>query len=146
MAHMTLPTTTSAPPFSPAAASTEARSDRASRRPLTFEERFCSHHQCDAAEFRRTVFWRCIPGRMRPLATLVWACRRSYFDLEHRLLDEIAKARCIDDIQLDTHDYRQDPASRRFARQTLRLRLSCARLVDLARGYLPQRYGSLPPW
>jgi len=144
---MTLPTSTSAPPFStPSAAPFPASgSFTPFPQPRTFEQRFCSHHQCDAAAFRRFVFWQSLPPRIRPFAKLMWACHRAFFLPDQRLVEEAAKARCVDDVQLDAHDFRQDPANRRFLRRFLRLRISTGRLITLTRNYLPQRYGGKVP-
>jgi hypothetical protein len=76
---------------------------------------------------------------------LVRWCRPSYFKLDEGLIDEAAQARCVDDVQLDAHDFRGDPVNRKLLRRMLRVRVSTGMLIALSRNYLPQRYGGLQP-
>lgn len=79
------------------------------------------------------------------MVRLVRWFRSGYFKLDEDLIDEAAKARCVDDVQLDAHDFRRDPANRKLLRRILRVRVSTGMLIALARNYLPQRYGGLQP-
>jgi hypothetical protein len=105
----------------------------------TFEELYCARHACNGTVFREAVFRRCLSRQARLVASVIWTWRRSFFDGDLKLIDELAHLRSVEQVRDELSDFRQEPKNRRFLRRTLRLRLSSGRVIAFATEYLPRR-------
>ena len=102
-----------------------------------FRDAACAKLGCTAETYAQTVFWHCLATRARRIARLVLWFRPGLPQHDLDLLD--VAARCATPIQvyreLDAH--RANYPQKGFLRQKLGVRLSGAKLMELAKELLP---------
>lgn len=100
----------------------------------SFETLYCARHGCDAAAFRRRLFWRALHRRCLPVAPLLLF--GGYFECDRELIAAMERVRSPDELREEIETYRHHPQNRGWLRRTLRLRISTTRLRRIALGYL----------
>jgi hypothetical protein len=103
----------------------------------SFQETYCAGTGCSPVQFRRRVFWRCLPPMTRLAAPLFGGMNSEYFSADRDLIASAGRAASVAQIRDEIRDYFHDPRNQLWLRGKLRLRLSTARLRALARAYLP---------
>jgi hypothetical protein len=110
----------------------------------TFCEIYCADRDCPPEDFPRRVFWHCLHGIARPIAPFALWLFPSHFDADWSLIMGAAQCRTMAQIDEEIHDFAINPANRGWQRRQIRVRISSARLRQLARRSLRPAAPSQP--
>lgn len=111
----------------------------------TFEEIFCERHRCDQGEFRRLVFWRCVPPHARWVAFLLGAPHAKRFDADRELIGDLGRCKNSRQVREQLRDFVKHPDNRRWLRRVARLRVSGRRAGKLTADYLDYPFSEFLP-
>ena len=96
--------------------------------PPTFAELYCSQHHLAPGDFNRVVFLRSLYPPARLISRLVEALSHDFFEPDRSLVSAVGALRRARDFSGEISEFVHHPANRRFARRTLRMRISAGRL------------------
>ncbi len=105
--------------------------------PKTFREMFCERWGCSADAFERRVFWQCLHRRSLPLAALVYAFHRKYFELDLQTIRQLGVSRSPQEFRAELESFRYEYRSRGGFLRQIRVRVSGKRLITLLREVAP---------
>ncbi len=94
----------------------------------TVIERYCRLHRINPAEFTTHLLQRTLhgPGRLlRPFLLLLFPL---HFATDRTYLDCVGRCRSLDQLRIESADFRRQRANRRFTRRVLHLRVSVRRV------------------
>ncbi len=88
--------------------------------------------ECDERAYVRRVFWRALPRRSLPLATLLWLVHREFYARDFALIRELGQTRDATEFHILIEQFRDEVIrSGGWLRNALQLRVSGRRLRRL---------------
>ena len=115
-----------------------------STRVKTFERIYCEESRCDAAQFRRKIFWLTLPPHALPFVPLLGGFNSRYFTADRDLLSGVSRAVTVNQVREEIRDYFADSQNRGWLRTVAHIRISSHRLKRLAKEYLPDPGSNSP--
>jgi hypothetical protein len=97
---------------------------------MNFSEKFCASRGLPPEKYEETV----MRLALRPLARLLWpllAFYPNYFAADRDLVRAVGRLSRVRDFEDEAVDFAHNPVNRGFFRQTLQLRVSTRRLLNL---------------
>ena len=117
----------------------------------SFSESVCEQWGLHPNQYEAAVFQQCLYRKARVLRSLLQRCNRNFFAPDHDFIHRVGKIRRREELMRELDEFYYHPRNGGWLRRRFRLRISCRKLVALAREVMPElrsrssaRYG-LPP-
>lgn len=139
------PTARSAPPVGRRAAGDDPSAELPVQAPApvaetakTFRHVFCAFHGIAVERFAHEMFDRAVFRRVRWLRPLISLFNKHFFAVDLQFVRSIGKVTTIEELNAELDEFLYHPRNRRWARHSLKLRLSTRRILDIAEPLMPE--------
>jgi hypothetical protein len=106
----------------------------------SFRELYLDRYRCDPPGFETHLLKRTLHRRALPLHGMIRKMMPNYFDLEFRTIRYLGNARSSEEFRSELDSYRSEYRRHGgFLRNTLAIRLSGQRLMNVLMDLLPER-------
>ncbi|PTX91157.1 hypothetical protein [Opitutus sp. ER46] len=112
----------------------------------TLVELYCARHRCTADEFRRRLFWEMLPPHTRWLAALLGGYNADCFDADRDFIAALSALHSYGGLHEELRDFALDARNETWLRRHLKVRMSCRRVKQFAKLYLPDARDSIAPF
>jgi len=102
-----------------------------------FRDSFCRRFLVPRERYEIEMLRRCLSRRARWLRPFLHFFAEQPFSLDRLFIESIGRARSVAEFRADLQAFRDHPSNRRWARHSLKLRLSVWRIWDVADEVLP---------
>jgi len=117
----------------------------------SFADCVCEQLGLHPNQYENEVIQRCLYGKARVLRPLLQFCNRNFFAPDHEFVRRVGKIRRREELLRELDEFYYHPKNGGWLRRRFRLRISCRKLVALAREVMPELQApgsarnSLPP-
>ena len=104
----------------------------------SFAESVCEQLGLHPNQYEEAVFRRCLYRKARVLRPLLQCCNRSFFAPDHDFVRRVGKVRRREELMRELDEFYYHPRNGGWLRRRFNLRVSCRKLVALAREVMPE--------
>ena len=104
----------------------------------SFADSVCEQLGLHPNQYEEAVFQRCLYRKARFLRPLLQRCNRNFFAPDRDFIRRIGKIRQREELTRELDDFFYHPKNAGWLRNGFRLRISCRKVVALARDAMPE--------
>jgi hypothetical protein len=104
----------------------------------SFADCVCEQLGLHPNQYEEAVFQRCLYRKARVLRPLLQCCNRNFFTPDRDFVRRIGKIRRREELTRELEDFFYHPRNGGWLRREFNLRVSCRKIVALAREVMPE--------